>query len=338
MKIFFYWINIPVAGTILYRTQKTIQSFFLFTNNISVSMKYNFLFTTNPVELSLNEINTTYKSLARDYDYFFIPGWRNIGLLKLSYFAKKNHKKVILLSDNIINNSLKQRLGRILFLLLKDYFFDLAMVPGIQSKKLMKEFGFQNHQIYFGFYGANEFLYKCHIDITKRENEFLYVGQLIRRKNIKLLIKSFKKYLSQGGTWKLRIVGDGYLKSYVNKHLCNQIIYEGPLEPNDVALTMNKAKVLVLLSKVDHWATVVAEAAASGMGLILSDGVGSHSDLLTSNGFLVDIKNQNSIVAAMVLFNNLSDKELDIISKKSMQNSIEFNSQNTLNTILDITK
>ena len=71
----------------------------------------------------------------------------------------------------------------------------------------MRLFGHRSDLIFNGYYGAYENTYFSNNLFQEKENQFLYVGQLIERKGIKLLINSFMKYLKNNGSWKLLIIG-----------------------------------------------------------------------------------------------------------------------------------
>ena len=337
MKIFFYWLHLPVASSILHKAQMELNHLDLYTNELCVTgSSVKNLFLRPPMLISIDRMTQIQEELLLKYDVFFLPGWRSASLLKLAYNAKKRGKIVVLTADNNLNNTIQQCIGAILFKIFRGLFYDYAFVPGIQSTNLMLKFGFERLSIYKGFYGANELIYNSLVDINLRNNEFLYVGQLINRKKVRLLIEAFKTYESLGGYWKLRIIGIGEQLNFLKSMSSNNIIFDGFKEPKDVAKAMNNAKALVLLSEEEHWGTVVAEAAACGMGLVLSEKVGSLDDLLQSNGFIVNIKNHQSIVAALHSFQNMSEERLTKISKKSLEMANNFNSENTKRNILHI--
>ena len=80
-------------------------------------------------------------------------------------------------------------------------YFDGAFVPGREGQKLMSFLGMERKNIYIGSYGAYEEIFNDSLCITKRDNEFLYVGQLNKRKSIDVLIEAFDLYRKNGGTF-----------------------------------------------------------------------------------------------------------------------------------------
>ena len=118
------------------------------------------------------------------------------------------------------------------------------------------------------------------------------------------MINAFKKYKANGGKWNLRIIGSGDL---VFSKQIEGLTVEGFLQPNEIADRMNNAKVFVLLSKLEHWGTVVCEAAACGMQLLLTHNIGSKDDLLIDglNGFEIFNHDIDKVVEGFEYFEKL---------------------------------
>jgi glycosyltransferase involved in cell wall biosynthesis len=95
-------------------------------------------------------------------------------------------------------------------------------------------------------------------------------------------LAAYEEYRNLGGKWELRLIGSGDLREKVQefKMRCEGFIFEDFLQPTEVAARLKVAKVLILPSRLEHWGTIVCEAAACGTGLLLSDKVGSVPDML----------------------------------------------------------
>jgi len=223
-----------------------------------------------------------------DRNFIVHTGWNHTGWLKYDQYLKdKNDAKVVVVVDNNFKKNLRQFIGAFYFRLVLKKYFDAAFVPGREGQKLMKYLGMPENRIYVGNYGAYEEIYKDVKPIEQRSNEFLYVGQLNIRKSVDILVQAFNIYRKSGGTWNLRILGEGPLRDMCKG---DGIIFEGFTQPHEVAYKMSQSKVFLLISREDHWGTVVCEAAACGMNLITTKTVGATIDILRKNinGIVLD--------------------------------------------------
>jgi len=255
-----------------------------------------------------------------DRNFVLHTGWVHKGWLKYDKYIKtKNNAKVIVVVDNHFKKSLRQFIGAIYFRVILKKYFDGAFVPGREGQKLMKFLGMPEDKIYVGNYGAYEDIYKDTNSIEKRNDEFLYVGQLNKRKSVDVLIDAFNKYRQNGGKWNLRILGSGELEN-----ICQGegILFEGFTQPHKVAEKMNNSKVFLLISREDHWGTVVCEAAACGMNLITSKTVGATVDIVRNNinGVVLDKISTDCLIDAFKYYEQLNKKLL--INGSRVSNSI----------------
>ncbi len=123
-------------------------------------------------------------------------------------------------------------------------------------------------------------------------SEIIYVGQLIHRKGLDLLIEAVAPLLKDHTGLTLAIVGTGPmlepLRAQVAAHgLGNRITFEGVLPSGQVPARLRRADLLALPSRWDGWGMVVNEAFSVGLPVIASDCCGA-SDLIRdgSNGWV----------------------------------------------------
>lgn len=111
----------------------------------------------------------------------------------------------------------------------------------------------------------------------------LYVGQLIERKNIALLLEALAEV--DNPTIGLFLVGSGPLESQL-RALCHSkgvrnVFFEGYKQQAELPRYYALADVLVLPSTTEVWGLVVNEALASGLYVLCSDRAGAAYDLIT---------------------------------------------------------
>lgn len=311
MNLLLHWNKIPVCGLIAEKAVKET-NLRIITNEIvfpSLIKSY--------IKSGLNVISNHDLEFLKieGIDIYFASGWDNKHQNKLVKSLFLNGKTIVLTLDNSFKGSFRQLIGSIYFRLFLKRYYTLAFVPGISSRRLMRFFGFSSYEIFTGFYGAHSSIYYIKTPIILREDEFLFVGQIIDRKGILELISAFKSYRLMGGSWVLRIVGSGNLES--NLPTFPGLIYEGKKTPTEISDLMNRSKCLVLPSKEDHWGTVVCEAAACGMIIMISRFVGSHYDLLDGNGFLIKSIKKHEIIKYLFRVSQLSEVEQLRMSQKS---------------------
>jgi glycosyltransferase involved in cell wall biosynthesis len=148
-----------------------------------------------------------------------------------------------------------------------------------------------------------------------------FVGQLIERKRVDLLIRGLSKVKSEN--WHLHVIGDGKKRFALEKlvhdlHLSGMIDFAGVLENKMVRLKLADSDVFVLPSNWDGWGAVVNEALMTGVPVICSDFCGA-SDLIRPgfNGELFKCGSVDSLAA--VLDKWISGGPLDLPARRKIQ-------------------
>lgn len=148
--------------------------------------------------------------------------------------------------------------------------------------------------------------YKLHFNSNHQaENlRFLYVGSLIKRKNVSLLIKGIGKLKEESG-FSLDIIGDGIehdkLINYVQENNLNdKVHFIGKLSMGDIYNKLSEYNVLILPSVHDGWGAVINEGLQSGLFIISSDNCGAKTLIENSNrGIVFKNKNLDSLTNAL---------------------------------------
>jgi len=128
---------------------------------------------------------------------------------------------------------------------------------------------------------------------------YLFVGRLIERKGIDVLLDAFRK-VDGGELW---IAGDGPLLHLVETAALDdaRVRLLGHIDGVELERLYRRADVLVLPSYYDVWGLVVNEAQAHGLPVIASDEVGAAADLVDDgvNGFVVPTGSAPALARAM---------------------------------------
>lgn len=153
-------------------------------------------------------------------------------------------------------------------------------------------FGLGDERIYpFGYFrSSNIALRRPEADCTRGYIEVIYVGQLIYRKGVDLLIEAMRSLSDEYPDLKLVLVGGGDQRRLLEQQvvaLADRVVFEGVLPANEIPARIAQADVLVLPSRHDGWGVVVNEAFSVGVPVIASDRCGA-ADLIKPgvNGYI----------------------------------------------------
>ena len=106
--------------------------------------------------------------------------------------------------------------------------------------------------------------------------KFIYMGQIVHRKCIIELVRSFREIQ---GNWTLDIVGGGPQEDEMRQaiHDDHRIHNWGKLMPSQARKVLASADVLLQTSRLEGWGCTVNEALMYGCRVIVSDAVGSRA-------------------------------------------------------------
>ena len=151
----------------------------------------------------------------------------------------------------------------------------------------------------------------------KRSFRFIFVGQLINRKKVDLLIKAIATLkLKEIELW---IIGGGpekkRLRSLANILLPKKVSWLGVIPIKKVPAVIHQADCLVLPSRFDGWGAVVQEALMVGTPVVCSDKCGSSVVVEASKiGSVFSTNNPQALI------NSLSNQyEKGLVSSKQRQ-------------------
>lgn len=166
---------------------------------------------------------------------------------------------------------------------------DAVVVPGAAAAAAVGSFGVPTERIHVGF---NPVDVVSIADAAARArahspagapvagHRFVYVGQLIPRKNVDTLIRAFARIATPQDS--LAVVGDGSQRrrlEALSTELGAAVTFHGHLPADQVAAAMAPQHTLVLPSTEEVWGLVANEALAAGLQVVLSEQSGVAASL-----------------------------------------------------------
>jgi glycosyltransferase involved in cell wall biosynthesis len=137
---------------------------------------------------------------------------------------------------------------------------------------------------------------------------FLYCGQLVPRKGVDLLVRSFVRVADSHRDATLTLVGAGPMKpeltSMVPVGIRSRVNFAGFHEVDKLPQFFAGADVFVLPSRHDGWGLVVNQALGAGLPIIASSAVGAAEDLVCEgeNGTIFPSGDEGALTKAMESF------------------------------------
>lgn len=159
---------------------------------------------------------------------------------------------------------------------------------------------------------------------------FLYVGRLLPRKGLHLLLESCNLLKQQGyKNFTVLVVGDGEqrkeLETYCQKyHLDDCIYWMGLVAYDKLSTYFERADVFVLPTLEDTWGVVVLEAMLFGKPVFCSQGAGTAELIIDGeNGYVFDPK-QPQRLAQLMAKAITSPAQISLMGAKSRQTMAQY--------------
>lgn len=240
---------------------------------------------------SKNDKEIFLKSL-KNQDCFISLGIFSKSFLKSIFFLNKNCQVFILSEPFLEQKKIKFFFYKIwVFIvstILRNNKVSFLAIGGEKVKECYSKIGFvQNDYYRFGYFPKT--VYENPIKIQSKL-VFLFVGQLIKRKGIDILIKSIQYLTANYINWEFRIAGSGELESILLESIKNNgnVKFLGLI--NDKKIIDSEylnADILFLPSYFDGWGAVVNEALSKSCSLLVSENAYAVNGILQNgkNGF-----------------------------------------------------
>lgn len=249
---------------------------------------------------------------VRNCDVMMVGGWESPVYWQFMMLAQWMRKPVVIFHESTQSTA---RFRKGLVLKIKSLIFkaaDAIVVPGAASHRLVAALGVPEQKIFEGFNAVDMDLFRRltgESSAPHREeaqsagHRFLYVGKLIDRKRVDVLIKEFARVRAPKD--RLTIIGKGDLDRSLAQltrqlGLDYAVDFLGHLPYEQLPETMLEHQTLVLPSRApEEWGLVVNEALAAGLHVVVSDACGVTESVRGMRGAYVWDDNQSHLGEVM---------------------------------------
>lgn len=182
---------------------------------------------------------------------------------------------------------------------------DAVVVPGVASHDTVARMGVDARRIFTGFNSVDVLKLRRDVAATRVESaghRFLYIGQLVSRKNVSGLLSAFASIRRSGDS--LTIVGtgeqsDSLIEQARRLELLQHVHFAGPVPYSRIPDYLASADTLVLPSLNEVWGLVVNEALAAGLHAVVTRNCGVAASVDGMSGVFVTGSTEAEIAQAM---------------------------------------
>ena len=232
-----------------------------------------------------------------------IGSWEAPQYLWTALVAKLTKKTLILIYESTLES---QRYTNRFIHLIRSSFFkkgDLVVAFGDESREALLRMGVSQKkvlQLFNPIPRVSSDSFK--VEPKANSHRYLFVGQLIARKNIDGLISAFAEMRNQSDT--LTILGEGKMQRALIEQvetlqLVNHVEFISHVEPSQMNTFYQGFCTLVLPSFREVWGLVVNEALANGLHVVVSNKCGSASFVQNMRGVYITNNSEKSLVSQM---------------------------------------
>jgi glycosyltransferase involved in cell wall biosynthesis len=185
---------------------------------------------------------------------------------------------------------------------------DAVVVPGSRAADAVREMGVAEQAIFVGrncvdHVSIHSASLATPVSMTDRHrfpHKYIYVGQLIERKNVRAIISAMASQTDST----LDIIGSGdqlpqLIELVQALSLESRVVFHGALSYAETLQAMARCDTLILASTTEVWGMVVNEALASGCNVVVSGDCGVARDVRDMPGVYVTTTDIDSIAAGM---------------------------------------
>jgi len=246
------------------------------------------------------------KKLLKNVDLLIITGWETPFYIRILLLAKKRRIPVIQVYESTGDS---QRFKNGIVPRIRSWFFskvDYVVTFGDGSTKATEAMGIESEKIITLFNPVDVGWFHSFVNNHRIPeslgHRYLYVGQLIERKNVANIIYSFATIRNEADT--LTIAGDGPLAHKLKNlvatlNISDSVIFVGHRNQVEIAELYATSNTIILASTNEVWGLVVNEALASGLHAVVADKCGVAEFVKNMKGVFVCSTDQKSLKLAL---------------------------------------
>lgn len=207
-------------------------------------------------------------------NYLIVNGWDMLEFWATILFPTRSLKGIAL-ESTIFETKLNS-----IHKIIKKYFLhqlDFALPSGIPHAEILRQLNFSKPFKIVGGVGIpNIFINGGKVKIQSKCREFLFIGRLVKEKNLEFLISCFNELPD----CRLHIVGSGPLENSLRKIAASNIHFTPHVSNDKLFAMFDNIKCLILPSISETWGLVVEEALYFSKPVLISSRVGCVDDLV----------------------------------------------------------
>lgn len=182
---------------------------------------------------------------------------------------------------------------------------DRIVVPGPAAREAIEHMGVEPSRILTGFNAVDTDAFRnAPVAAPHQGHRFLYVGQMIERKNVDTIIRAFAQIAHDGD--RLTLIGRGAEKEILQRLAAEigvdqKVVFIDHVPNAELPALMAEQDTLVLASHVEVWGLVVNEALATGMHAVITSNCGVAPSVEGMPGVHLAAPDASDLAAVMVM-------------------------------------
>ena len=246
------------------------------------------------------------KKLLENIDLLVLGGWETPFYIRTLLLAKRRKIPVIEFYESTQDS---HRFKNIIIRKIRSSILsqaDFIVTAGSASTKAVEAMGIAPEKIITLFNPVDvswfHFFARNHRTPVTSGHRYIYVGQLIERKNVATILRSFAAIRSDDDT--LTIAGDGPLAQDLkilaaSLGIAESVTFAGHQSQEELAKLYAASNTFILASTNEVWGLVVNEALASGLHVIVSEKCGVAEFVRDMDGAFICKTDQQSLQEKM---------------------------------------
>ena len=278
--------------------------------------QFDYAFLDNEaITVGNNNENTyfTYKGLYQQLknekpDSIIVSGFSS-ATLKVLLYSLITRTPYIIWNGSIAKKGRKDSFIRTLQRKLLTHFAKAFIAYGTKAKSYLMSIGAADEKVFIATNTVDTWFFETATNECRKSihndglNHFLYLGYLVPRKNVGLLIDIANELKQKRNDFCIDIIGDGESREQLelkvkNLDLSQFVKFHGFKQKNELPPYFANTKALLFQTDFDIWGLVLNEAMAAGVPCLSSANAGASSDLIQNghNGYFVDYENKADII------------------------------------------